>query len=1047
MNITRTLLRWLIVIFALIAIIFIIMLTPFGLKLSLDLTKKIIPGHLQYQSVSGIITGPINIKNFQYDHEGTRIAIKKFEMNWRPITLLWGKLTITKLRAKQVYLTLGAHKQSTQPGISVPYKIEISNATLHDVAIGHHPNQYPTIIKRAYLNATIVPHQIAVQGSAKFLKPFPVTARLFATGNFSKYKLSLTLKSPHLNWRIYGSGNDRNIQLTTQEAHTLGGRLSGKMDLQWLPHLRWNIDLNAKQLNFNELQRDWPKQLSIQLKTQGKIEKEKPKFALNTVITAPQAKVKLTAKKSKILHLQWQAAITKLSSLLPDARGSLYSTGSWTGNFAHPSTKGTIKARDFALFSYQAKRFSGNWNLFPSSGQPSSFNVDTTQFKTTGIYIPSLQLRGKGSLHSHELIGNFGRRNANVILHLQGGLFNKQWRGKLDKFSIVSSRFANWQMAKPTGLNISSSQAKIPQLCLRSSSNHSQLCIHGEWNRDKPWSFDMRGKQFDPSLLTNLFLPKLSVFGKTQFQATVRGFGNKVQNASGKLDLNAGRFIYDLNGNSIASPLQSMRIRFNFDKSGIRSNMNAILSSNNSIDIALSMPSLDDTAKDQKIRGHLRSHLSNLHLFSKIVPDIIKATGALHANMTIRGTRNHPELSGQIDFLRGSLKLARLGIALTNMNIDLSIRNNAAHYKAVAYSGKSPIKLEGKSQWIPRGLKSDITVSANNALILNNPEYTIYASPNLHLQVINKNIDMQGTITIPKGIIQPKEFTNTVSLPLDQIVYIGKPPVKTAHGWQVISDITVKLGKDVTVNSSGLNATLSGQATLKGSPEKTTIANGRIKIVKGKFSAYGKTLVIIPGSYIQFVNSPAANPNLNIRATKKIAVNTLAATQQLGLNDITVGVYVTGTARRPKIRLFSIPSNLSQADILSYLILGYATNLNSSANIDLLLEAASALKLGGSGTGGVVSQIKQGLGLTELGIESETLVDAIGTPIDQQSAFVIGKHLTRRIYIRYSLGLGQGPFAPVNIFQLRYRLGKNWTLQTDSSSLGNGVDILYTMSH
>jgi len=307
-------------------------------------------------------------------------------------------------------------------------------------------------------------------------------------------------------------------------------------------------------------------------------------------------------------------------------------------------------------------------------------------------------------------------------------------------------------------------------------------------------------------------------------------------------------------------------------------------------------------------------------------------------------------------------------------------------------------------------------------------------------------VDLKGKVDIPKGVIRPFDFVDMTTLPSNQIVYTDGEPLTSQSIWNVSANLKVSLGKDVTVNTSGFNATVTGAATLIGHPKKTTLANGRINVVKGTYSAYGKTLTITPNSYIQFINSPINNPNFNIRATKTIQVRqSFGGAQQLNLNNLIVGVELRGSFRHPKISFFSVPANLSQADILSYLVLGYSAKTASGSNIGLLLEAANSLGGKGTGIGGALSQIKQGLGLEELGVENETIMNTIGAPIDQQSTFVIGKRLTKNIYIRYSLGLGQGPFAPVNIFQLRYTLDRHWSIQTDSSSLGSGGDILYTI--
>jgi len=161
-------------------------------------------------------------------------------------------------------------------------------------------------------------------------------------------------------------------------------------------------------------------------------------------------------------------------------------------------------------------------------------------------------------------------------------------------------------------------------------------------------------------------------------------------------------------------------------------------------------------------------------------------------------------------------------------------------------------------------------------------------------------------------------------------------------------------------------------------------------------------------------------------------------------SDLTVGIALRGTVKAPKIYFFSNNARLSQADILSYLLLGYANHSNAPGNTDFLLRALAAVKITSQGLLGkenIASQVQSGLGLNELGIESETTVDALGNPVSQQSAFVVGKSLTRRIYVRMSFGL----LNPVNLYQFGYLLNSNWAIQLETSSLGAGADILYTI--
>ena len=159
-----------------------------------------------------------------------------------------------------------------------------------------------------------------------------------------------------------------------------------------------------------------------------------------------------------------------------------------------------------------------------------------------------------------------------------------------------------------------------------------------------------------------------------------------------------------------------------------------------------------------------------------------------------------------------------------------------------------------------------------------------------------------------------------------------------------------------------------------------------------------------------------------------------------------VGVQLQGTVNSPKITFYANRGNLSQADILSYILLGYATaKTETPGNTDFLLRALAAANVTSQGLLGkenIATVIQNGLGLSEMGVESETTTDSSGNPLDRQSAFVVGKSLSRKFYARYSIGL----LDPVNVFQLRYVFNKHCAIQSDSSSLGNGGDVLYTIS-
>jgi translocation and assembly module TamB len=131
------------------------------------------------------------------------------------------------------------------------------------------------------------------------------------------------------------------------------------------------------------------------------------------------------------------------------------------------------------------------------------------------------------------------------------------------------------------------------------------------------------------------------------------------------------------------------------------------------------------------------------------------------------------------------------------------------------------------------------------------------------------------------------------------------------------------------------------------------------------------------------------------------------------------------------LTLFSDPA-MDESDILSYLVIGRPLNeASASEGESLYKEAATSISLAGSET--IAKTIGGAFNLTEVNIESgETAED---------TALVLGKSVSPRLYIRYVQGLVEESA----MFQIRYRLSNKWTLQTESgTTTATGADLIYS---
>ena len=446
------------------------------------------------------------------------------------------------------------------------------------------------------------------------------------------------------------------------------------------------------------------------------------------------------------------------------------------------------------------------------------------------------------------------------------------------------------------------------------------------------------------------------------------------------------------------------------------------------------------------IRGKLTINSNDLGLISAILPDTIQPHGQLIANLDISGSSTQPAIYGTVELRQGSINFPGLRVSLTKVQASIKATWPTIYYHLEGYSQNQPFQIVGQTQLNIPGYPTTFSLRDENLLIVNTHQYIIYGSPDLRIDIAGRDVDITGTLMIPRAILKPTTFSRSVILTGDA-VFVG-PEAEKESLWRINIDIQVVLGDQVVIDSLGTKGRLGGEFTLLKTAPQPLIANGRITIIDGTFTTHGRTLDVTPHSSISFIQSLVTNPILGVRAVRVLRTSPIVAQPGPGLGlggVVTIGLDINGTLHHPEVSLYASDPDLTQADILSYLIFGHPANANTPDNVSFLVDAIDTLNIGEGKTsvGGIVDQITQGLGLTELGIESQTTATALGTPTKSptQSSFVVGRYLSPRLYVRYSRGIT----TPINIVQFRYLISENWAIQTEASSLGNDVDILYSI--
>ncbi|KTD73631.1 translocation/assembly module TamB domain-containing protein [Legionella tucsonensis] len=474
---------------------------------------------------------------------------------------------------------------------------------------------------------------------------------------------------------------------------------------------------------------------------------------------------------------------------------------------------------------------------------------------------------------------------------------------------------------------------------------------------------------------------------------------------------------------------------------------------NKNLKLQFNLPkfTLDAGLKDnQAINSELSLELNSLTFLQKISPEIDKIKGQLIASLKVNGTLNKRKIESHLILSKASLSLPKLGLNIDTL--EMNVRGNERSWEATgsAASAGRHLSLAGKGS-LNSQFTGDFTLEGNDFPLVQTSEYKINISPKLNLRLTPSLQSLSGTILVPYAEIKPRSFNNSISLP-DDVVFKRKE--KTSSSFTLINniDIDLEMGKEVAVNVKGLNGHLDGTLNIK-QQQSSMNAYGELSVRDGIYKAYGQNLAIQQGQLI--FGGSMSNPGINLRAAKKIRTTGTAfatSSQLLDFNStnlqninygetMILGVEVTGRLIRPKIQLFSDPSTFSQADILSLLVLGRPADQADKAGGQLLLAAISSMNLGSDTKSlQLLEQLKQTAGI-DFNIQTNTNYNQITNTTSDTTSFMVGKSLSKRLYLSYNIGLSQ---TDTNMLTLRYLLSKFFSIQVSNSDTSSAIDFLYT---
>jgi translocation and assembly module TamB len=416
---------------------------------------------------------------------------------------------------------------------------------------------------------------------------------------------------------------------------------------------------------------------------------------------------------------------------------------------------------------------------------------------------------------------------------------------------------------------------------------------------------------------------------------------------------------------------------------------------------------------DSPLSGQVRGRMADANLLPLLIPEIDHAAGVLTADVTLSGQLAAPQIDGRIELNRGELDLYRLNLALRQMELGLTLAANRLQFTGGGRAGDGSWNLGGMLAWRDGSPGGTLQFKGENLLVADLPEYRVVASPNLEFNIDGRNLNASGEVFIPSARIQPRDLSGAVQISPDSHL-VQEEPAAASGRFAVSSDIRIRLGEDVQLDTFGLEGKLGGSVATITRTGEIAVGSGELSVADGKYEAYGQRLDITRGRLL-FDTSPLDDPGLDIQAERTI-------------ETIKVGLNVRGTLRDPRFGFYSQPS-MSQTQILSYLLVGKPIDDMQSGDAATVGSARDTLTMQGGGF--LAAQLGRRIGLEEVGVQ---------TLSDNQTALVLGKFLSPRLFVSYGISLTES----INTFKLRYTISDRWVLKTEAGE-NQSADVEFTI--
>ncbi len=877
------------------------------------------------------------------------------------------------------------------------------------------------------------------------------SGRLTLTGKPSDYRYQLSgllqlPDQPMARIESAGGGDLQGLRLESWRAKLEPGLLHGQGEVSWRPAPAWRLAIEGEAIDPSLWVAELPGSLALSGGTSGQMTQSgiAAEFQLERLqgrvrdypvtvrgvasladgrlglgelqLTSGSNRIDLSGEIGRSLALAWRIQAPQLEGFWPGLGGELAGNGRLQGSLQAPRLQASLRGTAVSYSELQADDLKLDADISLAGDQPLSLDLTAGGISSPAGSWQRLDLDLSGSLPTHRLTLQLeAEKTARLALGIEAGWSQQErWQGRVDDLSMKFPDQPEWKLAGAADFELGAERQSLQRLCLRSG--EAALCTQLEHAASADWQARLDAEAF-PLVSLRPWLPEgWKIDGLGQGKAYLQRRRDGSLQGDWRVTLSETRADFNLTPDTEPVQISGAELVGGIDGEGARTRLGLTLVDLGELGGEVSLPGyrpFDLDPAQQPLQGKLQFSLRDLSRLSQLSPRLLNPRGDVRGDFRLDGTLSQPRLIGSADLAQGALDIPELGLELREIALSLSAPSlERLALSGGLRSGKGQLKLQGELALdAEAGFPGRIALSGEKLTVANLPEAEIEVTPSLTLERNLEGSRLQGRIEIPYARLRPRKLPTSAVKVSSDLVLVGKDRTEQRQfDPRLSTELQLVMGDRVSFDGFGLRGKLSGRLIVIDEPKRPVIGRGRIGITEGTYRAYGQDLSIERG-FALFADTPVDNPGLDVRAVRE-------------LEEVTAGVQVSGTLKKPKIDLFSTPS-MSEGDVLSYLITGRPQGEGGGQG----LGVAAAIRA--SGAGMVAEEIGRQFGLDELRFDA-------GSALEEASV-VAGTYLSPRLYIQYINELASRETK----VRLRYDINRRLQLEAETGRTQAG-DLYYT---